>query len=272
MKDLKLTIDLLPKGAWGRDLSKTLPQKDWDKLREFCYKKANYHCEICGNSEEQLHAHEVWYFDIPKKTQTLTGIVALCSACHGVKHFRNSTRIGYGQHAKTHFIKINKCDEMTFVGHCYEAEVEFEERNKRLRWKMIVDLDKFGGKGIKFVERSIPFISDPYENIDWSDVDHAIKQNQIAERNAQIPYFIPPKICSIAVDNYEGMIFVSAEHTNKIEWLSGDNTVKTKYNVAGKFFTEFSVEDMPNNSIRFCLTGDGGKAYSQEFKLINISA
>ena len=27
MKDLKLTIDLLPKGAWGKDFSITLPKK-----------------------------------------------------------------------------------------------------------------------------------------------------------------------------------------------------------------------------------------------------
>lgn len=33
----KLTIDLLPKGAWGNDLSKTLSKKDWDTLREACY-------------------------------------------------------------------------------------------------------------------------------------------------------------------------------------------------------------------------------------------
>ena len=37
MKNYKLTIDLLPKGAWGNDFSKTLSQKNWDILRNKCY-------------------------------------------------------------------------------------------------------------------------------------------------------------------------------------------------------------------------------------------
>lgn len=32
MKNYKLNIDLLPKGAWENDLSKTLSKKDWDIL------------------------------------------------------------------------------------------------------------------------------------------------------------------------------------------------------------------------------------------------
>lgn len=62
MKDFKLKIDLLPKGAWNNDFSKTLSKKDWDTVRNFCYKKANGRCQIldmkqkiwthtkCGNS------------------------------------------------------------------------------------------------------------------------------------------------------------------------------------------------------------------------------
>ena len=33
MTNLKLTIELLPKGAWGNDFSKTLSKKDWDTIR-----------------------------------------------------------------------------------------------------------------------------------------------------------------------------------------------------------------------------------------------
>ncbi|MCL2860812.1 MAG: hypothetical protein FWE22_00150 [Firmicutes bacterium] len=48
MKNLILTIDLLPKGAWGNNLSKILPKKDWDILRQKCYEKAINRCVICG--------------------------------------------------------------------------------------------------------------------------------------------------------------------------------------------------------------------------------
>jgi len=38
MSNLILTIDLLPKGAWGNNFSKTLSKKDWDVIRDACYK------------------------------------------------------------------------------------------------------------------------------------------------------------------------------------------------------------------------------------------
>lgn len=59
MKELKLTIELLPKGAWNNDFSKTLSQKDWDILRKECYKRANHKCQICGFETDDLDAHEV---------------------------------------------------------------------------------------------------------------------------------------------------------------------------------------------------------------------
>lgn len=42
-------------------------------------------------------------FALEEKYRTLREIQALCPACHGVKHFHNSTRIGYGEQAKNHF-------------------------------------------------------------------------------------------------------------------------------------------------------------------------
>lgn len=87
MKDLKLNIELLPKGAWGNDFSRTLAKKDWDTLRRVCYDKANHKCTICGFETDDLDAHEVWDFDIKTKTQTLKDIIAICSKCHGVTQF-----------------------------------------------------------------------------------------------------------------------------------------------------------------------------------------
>lgn len=154
MKDYNLTIELLPKGAWNNDLSKILEKKDWDTLREFCYKKASNKCEICGYETSDLDAHEVWNFNILKKTQTLKNIIAICSKCHGVKHFKNSVRMGYGIEAKNHFINTNKCTEMEFANHLTKALMNFEERNKIYRWNMIADLKKFGGTNI-FIKKKI---------------------------------------------------------------------------------------------------------------------
>jgi hypothetical protein len=135
MKNLKLTIDLLPKGAWGNNLSRTLPQKEWDEIRNATYEKANRQCTICGRGGD-LEAHEVWDFDIQAKTQTLKEIIALCPACHGVKHFRHSKMIGYGETAKAHFMKTNNCSAHDFAAHYIEAQNLFDERNKVEKWEM----------------------------------------------------------------------------------------------------------------------------------------
>ena len=163
MKDLKLKIELLPKGAWGNDFSRTLSKKDWDKLRKKCYERANHKCQICGYETDDLDAHEVWDFDIKTKTQTLVDIVALCSKCHGVKHIRNSQRLGFGENAKRLFMKVNNCNELEFATHLTKAQIDFEERNKIYRWKMIANLERFGGKDIKIKEVYIPLIKSEYK-------------------------------------------------------------------------------------------------------------
>lgn len=245
MNDLKLTIDLLPKGAWGQDLSKTLPKKDWDILREFCYEKANNRCEICGRSDTKLNAHEVWDFDIGKKTQTLVDIVALCSACHGVKHYRNSNRIGYGENSKRHFMRVNNCNELTFAGHLMQAENDFEEKNKVLRWKMIVDLKEFGGKDIVFNQKVIPLIVNPYSDVDSFVLEYesCFTSNVSFENVTPNNNLIPPKVRSIEVDNYSGTIKVVADYANRIEWFSDNEHLRTKFNLVGRFATEFTVEN-----------------------------
>ena len=161
MKDLKLKIELLPKGAWGNDFSRTLCKKDWDILRNACYERANHKCAICGYETDDLDAHEVWDFNTETKTQTLIDIIALCSRCHGVKHIRNSQRLGFGENAKRHFMKVNNCNELQFATHLTKAQMDFEERNKIYRWKMIANLEKFGGKDIKIKEVYISLILFP---------------------------------------------------------------------------------------------------------------
>jgi hypothetical protein len=312
MSNLKLTIDLLPKGAWGNNLSSILPKKDWDTLRNFAYEKARHKCAICGYDGD-LDAHEVWDFDVKTKTQTLKDIIALCSACHGVKHFRNSTRIGYGEQAKAHFFKINKCSPLVFASHYAEAQFLFEERNKVLRWKLNVNLDRFGGKGIEVIERNIPFIESPYSEVDWETVNHVkidggkVPSNIFSEAegakkitllltheeainemiggNRPSAYFsiekagdivstecpLPPRIESVDVDNYQGTITIVSAYTNRIEWLKGDEIIKTKYNFGGKFTTKFSVEDMDGTDLSFRLIGSFGQACSQIFEVFNIA-
>lgn len=273
MKNLKLTIELIPKGAWGNNLRQCLSKKDWDILRNFAYKRAGYKCSICGKEDSQLDAHEVWVFDISSKTQTLEDIIALCSSCHGVKHIRNSQRIGYGKNSKSHFLKINECNEMTFANHLFEAETLFNQRNKIYRWKLKTDnLSKLGGRDMVVEQKYIPMIINPYENIDLE------KRNIIKSEfryNPSIQSNIPcPKVLSIIVDNYQGIITVISKYTNKIDWFSVPNKnkekshiVKTLYNNVGKFITIFNIKNVESPFLYFRLSGDGGQTFSQLFSL-----
>ena len=89
-------------------------------------------CEICGYKTDELDAHEVWEFDVNNKTQTLIDIIGICSKCHGVKHMRNSQRLGFGENAKKHFMEVNKCSDLEFASHFTEAQMNFEEQNEIL--------------------------------------------------------------------------------------------------------------------------------------------
>ena len=268
MKNFKLTIDLLPKGAWGNDFSKTLPKKEWDIVRNSCYERANNKCEICGFETDELDAHEVWDFDIETKTQTLKDIIAICSKCHGVKHIRNSQRLGFGENAKRHFMKVNNCSEMEFAAHLVKAQMDFEERNKVYRWKRKADLRKFGLENATIKEKNIPYIQNPYEHVDWNFLSYNEIKKLFDIKRINKNLIGAPRINYIEVDNYQGTITVSSLFANKIIWFLNGVKIKTKYNVIGEFVTNLKVENLNGKEIYFILLGDIGQTKSKTFGLL----
>ena len=219
MTNFKLTIEILPKGAWNNDFSKTLPKKQWDILRNICYVRANHKCSICGYETENLDAHELWDFNTETKTQTLIDIIALCSKCHGVKHIRNSQRLGYGEEAKQHFMKVNNCSELEFAMHLTKAQMDFEERNKIYRWKIVADLTKFGLINPTIKEHNIPFIKNPYQDVDWNFLSYKEIKKLFDIKRTNKNLIGAPKINYIEVDNYQGTITISSLFANKIIWF-----------------------------------------------------
>ena len=119
-----------------------------------------------------MKVHEEWEFNIEKKTQTLKQIIAICSKCHGVKHFKNSVGLGYGEEAQKHFMKVNNCSEMEFASLLNKALLEYNERNFVYRWKILADLEKFDGSGIEVSQNNIPLIKNPYENVEWDKLSY----------------------------------------------------------------------------------------------------
>lgn len=84
----RLSIELVPRGAWFKNLRTMLQKSQWDALRMATYRRVNYRCEICGGKGQAhpVECHEKWEYDDEKHTATLVGLLALCPACHECKH------------------------------------------------------------------------------------------------------------------------------------------------------------------------------------------
>lgn len=166
---------------------------------------------------------------------------------------RNSERMGFGENAKRHFLKVNNCSELEFASNLAEAQLEFEERNEVLRWKTKVDFSKFGGKNIILKEILIPFIKNPYTTAELEKLKNDSSLN--------------PRILNIEVNNYNGAIKIMCDKTNKIEWFTDGKKIKTVFNFCQKFKTELCVRETTSNSLYFIISGVHGVLKSKVFLL-----
>lgn len=63
--------------------------------------------EVWLHPKHKIEAHEIWDYDETTRVQRLTGLVALCPACHEVKHFGRAQSVGRGESALAHLMKVN---------------------------------------------------------------------------------------------------------------------------------------------------------------------
>ncbi len=104
-----LTIELVPVSTWGDNLRSRFKPSAWDRLRRECYAAAGHKCEVCGGvgPKHPVEAHEVWDYDGETHTQRLVRLIALCPACHEVKHFGRAMNEGNMQRAFEHLRRVN---------------------------------------------------------------------------------------------------------------------------------------------------------------------
>jgi len=144
MKELKLTIELVPSTSWYNNLRSVLPKSVWDKIRKKTYAKYGYRCGICG-AKGRLNCHEIWEYDDQNHVQKLVGFIALCDLCHHVKHIglasilASEGKLDY-ERVVEHFMKVNGCDRKTFERHRREA---FDQWRERSRYDWNVDLGEY---------------------------------------------------------------------------------------------------------------------------------
>lgn len=138
---MKLTIELVPSSSWFDNVQSIVTKSEWDSIRKKVYKKANYKCEICGGKGKAhpVECHEIFEFDDQKLLQILIKMIALCPACHMVKHIGLAEVQGNFKKAIKHFIKINnvsKVEADLYIQDCFKT---WAQRSKK-KWKIDVSL------------------------------------------------------------------------------------------------------------------------------------
>jgi phage terminase large subunit GpA-like protein len=133
MKEYKLNFELVPEECWRANLRSFLKTEDWDKIRRSAYAKAGGRCSICG-ARGRLEAHEKWTYDDKKAVQKLVDVIALCHACHEVKHVSRTQLMGRGVEAMEQFMKVNRCSQMDYHEALGLANEEYQKRNEVEGW------------------------------------------------------------------------------------------------------------------------------------------
>lgn len=141
----KLTIELVPKTSWYTNVRSNVSKSQWDILRNICYDRANHVCEICGDTgtnqgyKHKVECHEIWTYDDKAKSQTLTGLIALCPYCHKCKHpglaqINNEINIVINQ-----LIKVNDMSKENAIQYLTEAFDTWKKRSEH-NWSLDISL------------------------------------------------------------------------------------------------------------------------------------
>jgi hypothetical protein len=156
MKKLSLTIDLIPKTSFMDNVRKAVSADSWDMIRRKTYAEYKYACGACAIENVVLECHEIWKFNEKQRIQKLTGLIALCSKCHRVKHF--GFAIIQAQEGKlnledliAHFLTVNNCEPEDFKSHL-NASIEIWEKRSKKEWK--IDLGEYS----KYATRAEPWM------------------------------------------------------------------------------------------------------------------
>jgi transposase-like protein len=140
-----LTIELVPKTCWYSNVRSHVTKEEWDRLRKIVYREAGNVCEICGGVGRRwpVECHEVWRYNDEAHVQKLERLIALCPACHEVKHIGLAGVRGHQAQALAHLAKVNgwsKEDAKLYLEACFE---QWSRRNRH-EWKLDISyLERF---------------------------------------------------------------------------------------------------------------------------------
>jgi 5-methylcytosine-specific restriction endonuclease McrA len=144
--EARLTVELVPQTCWYSNVRSEVSTGEWDTLKRVTFEQANYRCEVCSGrgSKHPVECHEIWHYDDGRHIQTLTGLIALCPACHECKHMGLANIKDRGELATDHLAKVNGWtiqQAKIYVRECFQV---WEERSQH-EWDLdITYLKQFG--------------------------------------------------------------------------------------------------------------------------------
>lgn len=142
---LRLTIELVPRSAWGRSLYGTMARSRWQTLRKRTLAQRGERCEVCGSERPPFVCDEIWRYDDESAIATLTGLRIICRMCSFVKHFGHAGVLAQQgsidvEDVIAHFCRVNACDRSAFDRHRSEAGDLWLDRC-RIIWR--IDFGEF---------------------------------------------------------------------------------------------------------------------------------
>lgn len=119
----RLSIELVPATCWYTNVRSNVSRKDWERCKDFVKERSGRRCEICGGvgSRYPVDCHEIWAYDDERQVQTLVGLIALCPACHEVKHLGRAMRLGNGDRAIAHLCRVNGWSPTRAEAYCMKV-------------------------------------------------------------------------------------------------------------------------------------------------------
>lgn len=148
-----LTIELIPESTWSINVRSEVSKEEWDTLRKYVYRKANYRCDVCRGRGPKwpVECHEIWEFDKERSVQRLAGLTALCPDCHQVKHYGRARVIGKEREAFQHLMRVNSWTDTQAREHVRSAMDLWAVRSE-VQWT--VDLTWLKAKGVNVAPRT----------------------------------------------------------------------------------------------------------------------
>jgi len=129
----------MPNSCIGRNARTFLSKSQWDMIRKWCYRRANYQCEYCGATGVRVECHEEWDFIMVQehRIQKLVGLKCLCGNCHHATHIYQYGSLYRQSHYRRHLYEVNGWSEAVAKE---VLRLALRECRKRSKWQWELDL------------------------------------------------------------------------------------------------------------------------------------